>query len=208
MGQWTQAGFTINRLDFTLDFLFDHLSRFGLQRHLRLGLAHPAAGSQGRFIHANNVRRVVERLYSHRHLFDAYRVRPRLDCGFPLCTFSDAELGWLHRFGGHAPCGCRPALVISPDMSVSHCFPLANYQGKSLFEFDSMEQIDRHFARLRDEIKGESAGFFEECEDCRCREDGGCGGGDLCRIVGRCLDEAPIRLAGGEDGISQDRLPG
>ena len=140
MGPWTQAGFTINRLDFTLDFLFDHLSRFGLQRHLRLGLAHPAAGSQDRFTLADKVRQVVERLYAYRHLFEAHRVRPRLDCRFPPCTFSDAELGWLHRFGDHGPYGCRPALVIAPDMSVSHCIPLANYQTKSLFEFDSMEQ--------------------------------------------------------------------
>lgn len=207
MGPWTQAGFTINRLDFTLDFLFDYLSRFGLQRHLHLGLAHPAAGSPGRFIPANDLRQVVERLYSHRHLFEAYRVRPRLDCGFPLCMFSDAELGWLHRLGTPGPDGCRPALVISPDMSVSHCIPLANYQSKSLFEFDSMEHIDRYLARLRGEIKAGSAGFFDACDDCRCRGDGGCGGGDLCRIVGRCPDEAPIRLARGEDGISQDRLP-
>jgi hypothetical protein len=208
MGPWTQAGFTINRLDFTLDFLFDYLSRYGLQRRLRLGLAHPAAGSQGRFIQADKVRQVVERLYSQRHLFEAHRVRPRLDCGFPPCAFSDAQLGWLYRFGGHGPCGCRPTLVISPDMRVSHCIPLANYPGKSLFEFDSMEQIGRHFARLRDEREGESAGCFEACENCLCREDGGCGGGDLCRIAGRGLDAAPIRLAGGQDGISQDRLPG
>jgi hypothetical protein len=207
MGPWTQAGFTINRLDFTLDFLFDHLSRFGLQRQLRLGLAHPAAGSQGRFIHADKMKRVVERLYAQRHLFEAHRVRPRLDCGFSPCAFSDAQLGWLHRFGGHGPCGCRPTLVITPDMRVSHCLPLANYQIKSLFEFDSMEDIERHFTRLRDEIKGESVGGFEECGDCRCREDGGCGGGDLCRMVGRGSDKVSIGMAEGQDGISPDRLP-
>ena len=71
-----------------------------------------------------------------------------------------------------------------------------------------MEHIERHFARLRDELKGEPAGICEECEDCRCREDGGCGGGDLCRIVGRCRDKVSIGMAEGEDGISQDRLPG
>ena len=208
MGPWTQAGFTINRLDFTLDFLFDHLSRFGLQRQLRLSLAHPAAGSQGRFIPADKMRRVVERLYSHRHLFETHRVRPRLDCGFPPCTFSDAELGWLHRFRGHAPGGCRPALVISPDMSVSHCLPLSHYHKQVPVRVRFHGALDRHFSRWRDEIKAESAGIYAACEDCRCREDGGCDGGGVCRIVGRGLDEAPMTTAGGEDGISQDRLPG
>jgi hypothetical protein len=208
LGPWTQAGFTINRLDFTLDFLFDHLSRFGLQHHLRLGLAHPAADSLDRFRHADNVRRVVERLYCHRHLFEAYRVRPHLDCRFPICTFSDAELGWLHRLGGQGPYGCRPALVIGPDMRVSYCIPIANYQTKSLFEFDSMEDIGRHFGQLRDELKGESSGIGAECDGCLSRENGGCGGEDLCLIAGRCRGEASIRMAEGKDGISQDRLPG
>jgi hypothetical protein len=208
MGPWTQAGFTINRLDFCLDFLFDYLSRFGLQRQVRLGLAPAAAGSQGRFTMADQVRRVVARLYSQRQLFEAHRVRPRLDCGFPPCRFSDAELGWLHRFGGQGPYGCRPSLVIGPDMSLSHCLPLADYQTRSLFEFDSMEHIQRHFARLREDIEGQTAGIGAECQDCRGREDGGCGGVDLCRIVGRCPGETSLGTAEGEDGISQDRLPG
>jgi len=36
MGPWTTAGFNIYRTDFTLDFLFDCISRYGLKRHLRL----------------------------------------------------------------------------------------------------------------------------------------------------------------------------
>ncbi len=206
MGPWTQAGFVIQRLDFSLDFLFDAISRFGLQRRLRLGLAHPVPGSQAGFIPAEDMRRVVERLYSHRQLFETHGVRPDLDCGWPLCKFSDAELGWLHRFRGHAPGGCGPAFVISPDMRVYHCLPLSHYQSKSLFEFDSMEQIDRHFSQLRHAIKAEIAGIYAECEGCRSREDGGCDGGGVCQIVSCCIGEAPTRLAGGEDGISQDRL--
>lgn len=206
MGPWTQGGFTIQRLDFNLDFLFETISRFGLQRRLRLGLAHPVPGSQAGFIQAEEMRQVVERFYEHQQLFETYGVRPDLDCGWPLCKFSDAELGWLHRFRGVAPGGCGPAFVISPDMRVYHCWPLSHYQSKSLFEFDSLEQLDRHFAHLRDEIKGEIAGIYSACDGCRSREDGGCDGG-ACQIVSRSISEAPGRRAGGEDGISQDRLP-
>lgn len=208
MGPWTQAGFTINRLDFTLDFLFDHLSRFGLQRHLRLGLAHPAAGSQEWFWPADHVRRVVERLYSQRHLFEAHRVRPHFDCRFPPCAFSDAELGWRRRLGDQTPYGCRPALVIGADMRLSHCLPLADYHTRSLFEFDSMEDIEGYFGQLRSRLKGESSGIGAACDDCLCRENRGCGGGDLCRIAGPCRGGAAKRMAEGEDGISPDRLPG
>jgi hypothetical protein len=208
MGPWTQAGFMIDRVDFSLDFLFDSISRFGLKRQLRLGLAQPLPGSQAGFIQAEDMRRAVERLYSYRPRFETDRVRPDLGCGFPLCRFSDAELGWLYRAGGHCPGGCGPALDISPDLSVSHCFPLAPYQSKSLFEFDSLEQLAGHFGRWRDEAAAKNAGIYKDCDDCRSREDGGCRGGGLCRRIGRLMDKAPIRVAGVENGISHDRLPG
>jgi hypothetical protein len=208
MGPWTQAGFNLNQVDFTLDFLFDAINRFGLKRQLRLSLAPPGPGSKAGFIQARDMRRVVERLSAYRPLFETHRVRPRLDCGVPFCQVSDAERAWLNCFRGHSPYGCGAAPHISPDMKVSHCLPLAHYQSKSLFEFDSLEQIDRHFARQRQAIKAEIAGIYAECEGCRCQEDFGCAAGGVCRIIGRFTIEAPIRLAGGEDAISTYRLPG
>jgi hypothetical protein len=207
LGPWTQAGFIIDRPDFTLDFLFDYIHRFDLKRQLCLVLAHPLPESQGRFIDTEDMRRVLERLYSYRHLCETHDVRLRFACGFPLCRFDDVELGWLHRSGGSFPGGCEPEIVISPDMSVYPCLPLSPYYGKSLFEFDSMEQIDRHCIRLRQEILAENNGLYIECDGCRCQEDGRCGGGGMCHLVGRGIDEAPKGLAGGKDGISHYRLP-
>jgi MoaA/NifB/PqqE/SkfB family radical SAM enzyme len=207
MGPWTRAGFNIYRPDFTLDFLFDHINRFGMKRRLRLGIAHPVPGSQGSFIPTQDLRSVMARLYSFRHLFETYRISPSLDCGFPLCKFSDQELGWLYRSGSYSPFGCGPALDIAPDMTVYHCFPLSNYKRKSLFEFNSLEEINQHFSQLRDEIRAEIPGIYEECAGCRCREDGVCAGGGMCQIVRRFLGETPIRPAGIEDGISKYCLP-
>ena len=208
MGPWTQGGFTIRRPDFSLDFLFAAISHFGMRRQVRLSLAHPVPGSQAGSIQAGDMRRVVEGLSDHRQLFETHRVRPEFGCGWPLCKFSDAELGWLHGLRGRAPGGCEPALAISPDMTVSYCLPLSYYQSTSLFEFDDLEQIDRHFARLRDGIKAKIAGIYPECDGCPSREDGGCDGGGLCRIAAQGRGQAPIHGAGVEDGVSQDRLPG
>ena len=207
LGPWTQPGFNIYREDFSLDFLFDLISRFGMKRNLRIGITHPIPGHEGSYIHTEDIRQVVQRLCSYRPLFETYHVHPRLDCGFPLCKFTDEELGWFQRFQGHTPFGCGAALDIAPDMSVYHCFPLYNYQRRSLFDFDSLEQIDKHFAQIRNEIQAEVAGIYEECDGCRCQENAVCNGGGLCRIVGRFINEAPVRLPGVEDGISQYRLP-
>jgi Radical SAM superfamily/4Fe-4S single cluster domain len=206
MGPWTSPGFNIYRTDFSLDFLFDYINRFGLKRSLRLGLTQPIPGKQNAFIRPSEIRAVVQRLYSFRDRFDLLRVKPGLDCGFPICQFTDEELGWLHRSGSDALFGCGPAFDISPDMSVYYCFPLSNYRRKSLFDFDSVEQVDAHFRSTRDPIKAESPGIFAECDGCRYQEDGLCAGGGLCQAVHRFIDEAPIRLPEIEHELSKIRM--
>lgn len=206
MGQWASPGFNVYRLDFTLDFLFDHINRFGMKRHLRLGITHPIPGKLNGFIHTEEIVRVVKRLYSYRHLFEAFRVSLGLDCGFPICKFSDEELGWLNRFKGDVRFGCGPAVDISPDMSVYYCFPLSNYQRKSLFEFDSLRQIDEHFRQLRDQIKSEIPGIYKECDGCIHQEDGVCGGGGLCQVLSRFIGEAPVRIPEIEHELAKNRL--
>jgi hypothetical protein len=208
MGPWTQGSYTIHGPDFSLDFLFEAISRFGLKRQVRLSLAHPVPGSRAGFIQSGDLGRVVKELFDHRQLFETQRVRPDLDCGWPLCKFSDEELGWLHRFRGHASGGCRPACIISPDLRVSYCLALSHYQSPSLFEFDDLERIHRHFSRLREGIRAETAGIYQACAGCLSREDGGCDGGGLCRTASRGRGQAPTRGAGVEDEVSQDRLPG
>ncbi len=92
-------------------------------------------------------------------------------------------------------------------MRVHHCPALAPYHSKSLFEFDSLEELEGDFGRWQGEIRAANAGIYKECGDCSAREDGGCGGGGLCRIIGRGADEAPGRHARVADEVSQDRLP-
>lgn len=208
MGPWASAGFNIYRLDFTLDFVFEKINRFGMKRHLRLGMAHPVPGKNNGFIRPEDMRQAIERLYSYRLLFDTFRVNPGLDCGFPACKFTDEQLGWLSRFRGLDNFGCGPAVDIGPDMSVYFCFPLSNYKRKSLFEFDSIGQLDEHFSRLRDELKSEVPGIFHHCDGCRHQEEGLCSGGGLCQVVNRLIGEAPIRLPEIENELARNRMPG
>ncbi len=207
MGPWVSPGFNIYRPDFTLDFLFDAINRFGLKRHLRLGITHPIPGKGNGFIRPAEMRQVVERLYSYREIFEATRVSPGLDCGFPMCKFTDEELGWLNRFRGSPHFRCGAAVDITPDMSVYHCFPLSDYQRRSLFEFDSLLEIEEHFRQLRQQIRVEIAGIFEECDGCRQREDDVCSGGGVCQLLNRFVDEAPVRIPEIEHEIAKNRHP-
>jgi len=185
MGPLITPGFNIYRTDFTLEFLFGLIRTYGLRRYLRLGIAHPPMEGKSAFVRPRDMRRVVERLFTYRGTFESERVKPGLDCGFTLCSFSDRELEWLRCFSCRAVFRCRPSVDISPDMDLFHCLPLSRYRRRSLLEFDSMGEITSHFAQMREEIRSRGAGVFAECGECRHRQDDSCSGGGLCHVASR-----------------------
>lgn len=207
MGPWTMPGFNIYRLDFKLDFIFDLVNRYGMRRELRLGIAHPVPGLNNIYIPPEQITEVLNRLYSYRYLFDRSRVKPGLDCGFPLCSFSNEQLGWLYRLKDHNDFGCGPALDITPDMSVYSCFPLSRFQRKSLFDFNSIKEVVEFYRKLHNSIRAEMAGIFEKCDGCVHREEGRCAGGGVCQMLNRFTNEAPVRIPEIERGLAKINLP-
>jgi len=188
-------GFNIYRKDFELDFLFKYINEFGLKRTLRIGLAHPIPQFSTDYVSLGDLESVIQRLFSYIPMFGAFRVKPGLDCGFPLCRFSDAHLSWLYRYtGGKSQFGCGAVIDIGPDMSVWPCFPLYESNRKSLFEFDSFLQVHDYYTRLHQVVRTEVGGIFEECDDCQLREDGVCNGGCIAHSMARFHQEAPLRV--------------
>ena len=194
MGPWTTAGFNIYRLDFDLEFIFDLVGRYGMRRTMRLGLTHPIPGKESGFIRPHEIGAVIGRLYSYQQLFDRFRIKPGLDCGFPLCAFSDEQLGWLRRLVEDVRFGCGPAIDISPDMSVYCCFPFSNFRRKSLFEFDSAEQIVEYYQKMQSQLRQELPGIYEACDGCVHRQEKLCSGGGICQLLYRLVGEAPVRM--------------
>ena len=193
MGPWTLPGFNIYRLDFSLDFLFDLINRFGMKRHMRLGITHPIPGRAAGFIRPQEIESAIERLCSHRRTFDALKVSPGIDCGFPMCKFTDEQIGWLHYYARPVQFRCAPGLDITPDMDVYHCFPLSRYKRRSVFDFDSLTEIGSYYQKIKDEIRREIPGLYEECDGCRFYEEGVCSAGGLCQVLNRFVKEAPVR---------------
>ncbi|HEY3359144.1 MAG TPA: radical SAM protein [Polyangia bacterium] len=208
MGPWVTPGFNIYRVDFRLDFLFDLVGRYGLGRHLRLGVAHPVPNAPSSHIRPEQYRAVIERLCSYRPLFDRFDVKPGLDCGFPLCQFTDEELGWLTRHtGGASHFQCGAAIDIAPDMSVYACFPFSRVHRRSLYEFDSLQQIADYYQELNRDLRAELPGIYEECDGCRHRAADQCSGGGACHLMTRLLGEAPVRLPEVERALAETGGP-
>ncbi len=194
-GHMTGLGFNIYKCDFDMEFLFKAINEFGLKRHIRIGLAHPIPGEKNIHIKMDDMPKVAERFISYAPLFERFRIDPGFDCGVPMCIFSDDQLGRLFKINkGNLKFGCGPALDIGPDMTVWACFPMSRYQKKSIFDFNSTQDIFKFYQDLHGKARIEAGGVFEKCDTCRYREDGVCAGGCLAHNLSRFMNEAPIRF--------------
>jgi radical SAM protein with 4Fe4S-binding SPASM domain len=195
MGHRVIPGFNIYRTDFDLTFLFQLINEFGLRRHIRIGMAHPIVGKKNRFISLQSFGEVISRLFSFAPIFERMRVKPGLDCGLPICQFSDEQLAWLYRYtGGKSEFGCGPVIDIGPDMMVWPCFPLSSFHKRSVFEFNSLQEIVGFYSGIHEKIRVETGGIYEACDLCWFREDGICRGGCVGHSVSKFQEEEPVRM--------------
>jgi len=194
LGRWTMPAFNIYRPDFEIDFIFDLIERHGLKKRLRLGIAHPIPGANNASIEVWQIAGVITRLCGYRSEFERLRIKLTFDCGFPLCQVSDEQLGWLTRLSGHMNFKCHPAIDFTPDMQVYCCFPLATLAKKSVFDFNSFKEINDHYRKLQDRLRGEIPGIYDECAACCHRSERTCAGGPACQIANRLANESPNRL--------------
>lgn len=194
-GERIVPGFNIYQTDFNLEFLFHYINKYGLHRNIRLGLAHPIVGRKNKFIPLDDIDAIIDRLFSYVPLFERLRIKPGMDCGFPMCRFSDKQLAWLYRHtGGKYDFGCGPVIDIGPDMTVWPCFPLSSFQNKSVFEFNTLQEMHDFYQDIHNKIKVEASGIYKECDNCIYREDHHCAGGCLAHNLNHFQKEVPLRM--------------
>ena len=184
-GERTTLSFNIYELDFNFDFLFEYIKKYNLKNHIRLGLAHPIPGQLNHCISPADFPKVAERLT---YFYDKYKdenVEIGFDCGFPVCIFNEEQLGKMFLWSnGRLVFKCGPAIDIGPDMSVWSCFPLSGFNKRSIFEFDSMEDIDKFYSEKLKEMRGDE-GIYETCTSCKYRKMGLCTAGCISHVINR-----------------------
>jgi len=193
-GPLCSPGFNIYQPKFEMRFTVDYINRYGMKRHIRIGLTHPIPGEKNAYVKREEMPSMIACFMEHTPLFERFSISPGFDCGFPLCLFTDEQMGKLFRImGGQIKFGCGPAVDIGPDMSVWACFPLSQHYKKSLFEFNSFHEVRYYYLDIHNSIRAEAGGIFAACDECRYRKSGLCSGGCLAHIVAQLADEAPVR---------------
>jgi radical SAM protein with 4Fe4S-binding SPASM domain len=194
-GHLTTLGFNIYQTEFDFKFLIQLINQYNLERHIRIGLAHPIPGEVNTYIPAAEVKQMARKFISFLDLFDRFKITPGFDCGMPMCVFTDEELGKLFKLNkGLLNFKCGPAIDIGPDMKVWSCFPLSNIHKKSLYEFNSMQEIGKFYEDLHTKIRNEIGGLFEDCDTCAYRFNDTCRGGCIAHSLNHIKNEAPVRL--------------
>ena len=180
----TSLSFNLYQKDFDFKFLVDAINKYGLKRHIRLGLAQPIPGQKNECLSLTEVRGIAERFRTKIDILEQNRITLGFDCGMPLCVFSNEDIGRLFKLNnGRVTFSCGPAIDIGPDMQVWACFPLSNYEKKSLYDFDNVDEIKRYFSTQHSNLRKDKKGIFDECQECVYLTENLCMGGCLAHLI-------------------------
>ena len=187
--------FNIYRLDYNFDFLTDYILKYGLRRHVRFGIANPIPGSGNQYIAPTDFKLVTNSLMAGLEKMYELHIYPGLDCGFPMCMFTDDELGRLYKYTRNGLVfECGPTIDIGPDLMCWSCFPLSDKKRKSLKDFNNYDELYSYFEKIQQEYRTEVCGVFQECDTCRNFDDSICSGGCLAHILNVFHKEGSFRL--------------
>jgi hypothetical protein len=192
MGSAATLALSVTGPDVELEALADLIDRFALNRLIRVSLAHPLADAPNAYADRDELHHIGRVLKAKGRVLLARDIRLLCDCGFVACMFADdprageapaaairrgtaalAESGILFRSV------CHPLLDVHPDLTVSHCLPLASRERLSLREVPEEPRqrlADRLGGRIRATVQ---AYLFDACRACELRESGECVAGCL-----------------------------
>ncbi len=180
-GQRAGLGFNIYRQGFDLLFVADHINEFGLKREVRLGLAHPIVGETNSAARDDELPLIGTQLISQLRQLEARDILGRFDCGFPLCMFSEDDLGALITCSTGFSAHCGIIVDVGPDLTMWPCFPLSKLHNVSLHEFENKAAVDAYFF---DQLSGLSAiGSLPRCIGCKYKQRMQCSGGCVARTL-------------------------
>lgn len=173
---FSSLSFNIFEKECSLDFLAQLIEEHGLIREIRLGLAAPVAGKANRFLLKDHYPAIAGKIEAFSDVCQGHAIDLVLDCGFPLCIFSDEQIGKLYKNKTQLKFVCRPIPDIDPHLNVFHCYPLSGYFPQPLTQFRDLQDVRNYFFSLLERNTFE-AGIFEACGDCQYRHRGMCAGG-------------------------------
>jgi len=183
-GERISLSLNVYKPDFDWQYAIDYIEKFNLKKHIRLGITHPIPGEVNLSIKKTDMPAMAKRIMFYIDKLDEKKISLGFDCGMPLCLFSDEDLGKLYKNAGHKlRFDCGIPVDIGPQLDVWSCFPLSNFNKKSIYDFDSLQEIKDFYNKHNKKIREKGYGLFAECKTCHHFKTGICAGGCLAHII-------------------------
>jgi MoaA/NifB/PqqE/SkfB family radical SAM enzyme len=177
LGPRVQLGITLTSPDFEYAFLIDTIDKYGLKRHIRIGIAQPIVGTANEYLAPSEYRQTGRQITKMVQVCFEHDILIRFDCGLTLCMFSEEEIGILGKRSEGFKAVCRPIIDIGPNLDIWHCFPLSEVLNTRLEKFTSRKQAHRFYEALT--MPYRTFGCLPECLECGYLRRGQCTGGCL-----------------------------
>ena len=176
LNEFISLSFNIFERSCNLDFLVDIIIDFNLVPRIRLGLAAPIPGKKNAFLPIPDFPIIANKIMVFSDLCQENSIDLSFDCGFPMCIFSDADIGKLYKNMTQLKFICEPVIDIDADLNTIYCYPLSEYRNAKLTDFNNIKEIYDHYQSLilQDNLK---RGIYPECINCDYRYRGRCAGG-------------------------------
>lgn len=180
LGPVCGIGINVFSAGLDLSYVLEAFDTYDLKPLLRIGISNPSDEGQAQYLRRQEYPAALDNIASLIHQVVDKGVEISLDCGFPLCLFTDEELGVLFRNSkpGKRVFRCNPVIDIGHDLCAWSCYPLAQYGSFSIEEFKNDKELVQHFRDVvMEQVGGRYKGMFVECEDCGHRKRRLCSGG-------------------------------
>jgi hypothetical protein len=146
-----------------------------------LGLACPIANTRNEYIQDEDLKGAGTRLTEQLRRLEARDILGTFDCGFPLCMFSEAELGSIALSSNGFVSICSPIIDVGADLTAWPCFPLSEMLNVKLTDFPSKKELVEFYKKKLQPFR--QFGSRDDCLGCKYMERMQCAGGCLARGI-------------------------
>jgi len=167
-------GLNIYKPDIHMEQMLRLIQKFGLDKRVRLGLAHPSIGYKNQYLSPGHYPAVGQDILRFAQEAKQQSVKIHLDCGFVPCMFGEEEftgLGLEPDLGNH----CEPIPDILPDGSMVPCYPLSGLAKVQPDTSSSVGSARDFFKKTIPEY--DCTGIYKTCSLCEYKKKALCTGG-------------------------------
>jgi hypothetical protein len=175
LGHTALLGRTVAEPDTPLAFLLDLIDVHGLERTIRLGLAHPSLDGRNAWLAPRSYALAGERIADFIETAAERRIRVEFDCGVVPCMFPPGFTESDHCDRERLGKACGPIPDILPDGAAVACFPLASLSQRAPSDYEDLEAVRRWLRSVLEPFR--DLGIRPECRGCDWKRRGQCQGG-------------------------------